>query len=177
MTEVEQLDPRGDTSMNHTGPDSGHSAATDQTELSPALVVDPCILPAPRWRRWAAHSIDLTIVLIVLALFLAPVIVVYSRGGHVSGLLKGSAWVYVAVFVGLALSMTRGRKRERRYVTVGMNILRLQPSKTGKTLRCVDGRNLPDAGDERRGRAMALIAFPVMLIGVAFFVFELLSYL
>jgi hypothetical protein len=174
MTEVEQPNLPGDTLMNRTEPDSGQPAATEESEIPPA---DPCILPAPRWRRWVAHSIDLSIVVMVLALFLAPVIVVYSRGGQVSGLLKGSAWVYVAVFVGLALSMTRGRKRERRYVTVGMNIMKLQPSKTGKTLRCVDARNLPDAGDERRGLSMALIAFPVMLLGVAFFVFELLSYL
>jgi hypothetical protein len=163
--------------MNHIGPDSGHPAATDQAELSPALEVDVFTSLAPRWRRWVAHSIDLTIVLIVFSLFFAPVIVVYGRGGHVSGLLKGSAWVYVAVFVGLAVCMARGRKQERRYVTVGMNVMNLQPLKTGRTLRCVDARHLPDSGDERRGLAMALVAFPVMLLGAAFFVFELLSYL
>lgn len=163
--------------MNDTGPDSGPPAANDQAEISPALEVDASTPFASRWRRWVAHSIDITIVLIVFALFFAPVIVVYSRSGQASGLLKGSAWVYVAVFVGLALSMARGRKSERRYVTVGMNVMNLQPVKSGRTLRCLDARHLPDAGDERRGRAMALIAFPVMLLGVAFFVFELLSYL
>jgi|WetSurMetagenome_2_1015567.scaffolds.fasta_scaffold22409_6 hypothetical protein len=163
--------------MTHTGHDAGNLPATDHTEITPALAVDLPAPLAPRWRRWAAHSIDLTIVLIVLALFLAPVIVVYSHGGPVSGLLKGSAWVYVGVFVGLALSMARGRKDERRYVTVGMNVMNLQPARVGRTMRCVDGRNLPDVGNERRGRSMALIAFPVMLLGVAFFVFELVSYL
>lgn len=127
--------------MTNTGHDAGAPAATDQAELTPAPELDPSTPLAPRWRHWVAHSIDLTVVLIVFALFLAPVIVVYSRGGRTSGLLKGSAWVYVVVFVGLAASMARGRKHERR------------------------------------GLAMALIAFPVMLLGVAFFVFELMSYL
>jgi hypothetical protein len=163
--------------MTSTGHDASHPATTDQAQVAPEPAVDPPTPFAPRWRRWVAHAIDLAIVLIVLSLFLAPVIVVYSRGGHVSGLLKGSAWVYVAVFVGLAMSMARGRKQERSYVTVGMNVMNLQPLKTGRTLRCVDARHLPDAGGERRGRAMALVAFPVMLLGVAFFVFELLSYL
>ena len=163
--------------MTHTRHDAGNPPTTDKPQSAPAFAADPCTLFAPHWRRWVAHAIDLTIVLIVLALFLGPVIVVYGRGGQTSGLLKGSAWVYVAVFVGLALTMARGRKSERRYVTVGMNVMNLQPVKSGRTLRCVDARHLPDAGDERRGRAMALVAFPVMLLGIAFFVFELMSYM
>ena len=145
-----------------------------QPENAPEI--GPSTPLAPAWRRWTAHAIDITIVLVVFALFLAPVIVSYSRSGS-SSLLRASAWVYVAVFVVLGVSMARGKKKQRTYLTVGMNIMNVHPVREGRTLRFFDGRQLPADENERRGRAMAAIAIPMMLLGVVFLVFELISYL
>jgi hypothetical protein len=140
---------------------------------------DPSTPLAPRWRRLLAHSIDLTIVLVVLALFLTPIIALYGRGGSSSAALTASAWVYVAVFVGLGASLTRGRNRQRTYVTVGMNIMNIRPVRMNKAIRFVSRESVPDAGyeAERHGLAMAGIAAPMLLLGIAFVIFELFAYL
>ncbi len=134
---------------------------------------------APPWRRWVAHAIDLVIVLEVVALFLTPVVTLYSRDGSPSALLRASAWVYVAVFVALGVSIARDRKRRRRYVTIGMSILDLEPARIGSDVRMVSRASLPEDAMryERHGLAMAAVAAPAMLVGCAFIVFELIAYL
>jgi hypothetical protein len=146
----------------------------------PAAVTEPALDPstpvAPRWRRGVARAIDLAVVLVVFSLFLTPVIAVYSGGGSPSVFLRASAWVYMAVFVALALSLVRGRNRQRRYLTVGMNIMDLRPVKMGKVTRFVRDQHLHEGDGERHGLAMVAVALPLIVLGVAFFVFELIAY-
>jgi hypothetical protein len=170
--------------------EQGHSgteefAITEDRQLTPdsasadAPTFDLSIPPAPAWRRWLAHSIDLTIVLVVFALFLTPVIALYSRDASASTSLRVSAWVYVAVFVGLGVSLARGKRQQLLHVTVGMSIMDIRPVRTGKAYRFVSRQSGPETGgeDERHGMAMVAVAVPVLLLGAAFFVFELFAYL
>jgi hypothetical protein len=118
-------------------------------------------------------------VLVVFALFLTPVIALYSRDGSSSTALRVSAWVYVAVFVGLGVSLAGGKRQRLLNVTVGMNIMNIRPVRTGKAYRFVSRRSGPETGgeNERHGMAMVAVAVPVMLLGVAFVIFELFAYL
>ena len=140
---------------------------------------DAADLPsAPCWRRVVARAIDLTVVAIIFALFLAPILITRSEAG--SSLLKASAWVYVAVFVALAVGMvvakTRGWRRRQEYVTVGMSIMDLRAVQVGRALRLVEGRYLPPVEGEKRGRAAAATIVPLIVLGVVFLLFELVSY-
>lgn len=136
---------------------------------------------APLWRRYVARAIDLTIVLLVFALFLTPVIAVDRRAA--SSLVKISAWVYVAVFVVLALFMIRTKTRRPRHwqdhVTVGMSIMDIRTVRTGQSTRIVRGvhaQGTQEAGEAKRGRAAVAAALPLIVLGLVFLLFELISY-
>ncbi len=153
------------------------SNATDHAQSAAADPSSFAVPPprAPRWRRWIARSIDLTVVAIALALFLTPVVATHET--QASWILKASAWVYVAVFVGLALSFAlQKRNRPQQYVTVGMSIMDLRPFRVGKTIRLVLNCYLPKIEGEKRGRAAAATVLPLMLLGILFIVFEVISY-
>jgi hypothetical protein len=170
----------------------GRRAVSDQVQYGEALsgntadgsYVD-AVPEAPAWRRRVALGIDLAAVLVVFALFLTPVIAVYAGRGPASSLLQVSAWVYVAIFVGLAVRLVAERTGERArrkltqpYVTVGTSIMDLYPVGTDRARRLVRRTDLPagEAENEKRGRATALVAVPAFLVGVAFVVVELLAY-
>ena len=143
-----------------------------------AASLDSGLLPpeAPAWRRCVARAIDLFTVVVVFALFLTPVIATRLRPA--SPLLKASAWVYVAVFVALVLSLLfTKRDRRRRHVTVGPSIMDLHPVLVGKRTRLVRTQYVPNAAPEKRGRAAAAVILPLILLGAAFVAFELIAYL
>jgi hypothetical protein len=138
---------------------------------------------APAWRRRLARTIDLIAVLAVLALFLTPMIAVQAHHGSDSPLLEVSAWVYVAVFVLLAVCLGVGKvlgaREHHAYVTVGLSIMDLYPLRVGRTTRLVSRTDVPDTWiqDEKRGQAAVRVALPVFVVAVIFFVVELISFM
>ena len=150
----------------------------DTVGTAPAPEAGPVPPKAPFRRRCLAHAIDLTIVVIVLALFLLPVLVTHARTS--SPLLKASAWVYLGVFVilvaVLGFTKARGWRRRTQYVTVGMSIMDVRALRVGETTYLVDSGYLPTVEGLKRGRAAATAALPLILLGVVFLIFELISY-
>jgi hypothetical protein len=154
------------------------SGPEDFGRRTTALDEATAIPRAPLWRRSVARTIDLTVVFIAFALFLTPVIATHTRPA--SSLLRASGWVYLGVFVALAvtlaLSKTRGRRLRHEYVTVGMSIMDLRPLPIANSTRIVRGRYLPETEGAKRGRAAALIIVPLIVLGLALFLFELAAF-
>jgi hypothetical protein len=151
----------------------------DFNKTTAALDEAMAIPRAPLWRRSVARTIDLTVVLIAFALFLTPVIATHARPA--SPLLRASGWVYLGVFVALAvtlaLSKTRGRRLPHEYVTVGMSIMDLRLLPLANSTRIVRGRYLPEIEGAKRGRAAALTIVPLIVLALALFLFELAAFM
>jgi len=124
-------------------------------------------------RRSVAHAIDLLIVAVVFAVFLTPVVAVYSGQGPSTTLLKIAAWVYVAIFVLLALAWFAGKRRRQTYVTAGMSTMDLYPLRIDGVTTLVSGEHVPEMGDSKRGRAAAVLVLPLILVGAVFVAFEI----
>ena len=110
---------------------------------------------APAWRHWIAHTIDIVAALAVFSLFLTPVIAVQGYSAATPSL-KVIAWVYLGVFVVLAVLWALKKRHRREYVTIGMSIM----------------------GGSRRlsGRVAAAIGMPLIVAAIGFFVYELIVY-
>jgi len=57
-----------------------------------------------------------------------------------------------------------------------MSIMDVRALRVGDTTRLVDSRYLPAVEGLKRGRAAATAALPLILLGLVFLIFELISY-
>ena len=134
------------------------------------------VVEAPRWRRRVARTIDAVAALAVLSLFITPVIALQGYDAPAASALKVLGWVYLGVFVGLAVAWVFKKRHQPEYLTVGMSIMKLRPMRTGQAPRLVQDPRISEPGRHLSARLAAAAGVPLILLLIGLFVYELVLY-
>ncbi|MBN1628898.1 MAG: hypothetical protein JW990_03970 [Thermoleophilia bacterium] len=102
------------------------------------------VIEAPAWRTRLALVMDLVAALAVLTLFVTPCVAVWGYEGPAASTLRTFGWVYLGVLIVLATAWTLKKKRQRRYVTIGMSIMDVRPLRVEGEVRLVRRLDAPE---------------------------------
>ncbi len=121
---------------------------------------------APGWSRWAAVALDGGRWLVLLWILVA---MPFGLFGYSGPILMAIGWLYVAAVCALAVWWWGWKRRQRGYVTAGMNIMGLRRVRVGDTVRLV---RATDLGEPKRGKgelaSSVAWAFVILLIVASF---------
>jgi hypothetical protein len=134
------------------------------------------IAEAPAWRRRVALTIDLVAAFAVFTLFVAPAVAVQGYVGSAASTLKAFGWVYLGVLAVLAVVRAIKRKRQRRYVTIGLSIMDIRPIRVDETVRMVRTLDAPHPGRDVPPRVAAMAGGLLIVLAAALLIYEVILY-